>query len=71
VINGQGISVAQAIIRGGDENPITQAHLQELGDVPQPPSGKRVIQMWLKETHTGNKLVRVIGCNGLVWGSNC
>jgi len=56
VINGQGISVAQAIIRGGEENPITPAHLQELGGVPEPPPGKRVIQMWLRETHTGNKL---------------
>lgn len=57
VINGQGIAVAQAIIRGGEENPIKDEHLLlEMGEVPAAPPGKRVIQMWLQEVNSKQKL---------------
>jgi hypothetical protein len=58
VIHGQGYSVQEAVIRGGPESPITEAHCSHAADLPQPPTNKRVIRFWLKGIHTGAKLVR-------------
>lgn len=56
VMHGQGISVAEAVIRGGVDNPIP-AELTQI-ELPDPPPGKRVLRFWVADIRDHAKLVR-------------
>eukprot|EP00877_Chromochloris_zofingiensis_P004294 jgi/Chrzof1/13866/Cz08g15160.t1 len=54
VMHGQGISVAEAVIRGGVDNPIP-AELTQI-ELPDPPPGKRVLRFWVADIRDHAKL---------------
>jgi hypothetical protein len=60
IIHGQGLSVVEAVIRGGSESPITPDMVSDAAAIPDPPSGRRVMRFWLKKGRRGQKLVRVV-----------
>lgn len=56
IIHGQGLSVVEAVIRGGSESPITPDMVSDAAAIPDPPSGRRVMRFWLKKGRRGQKL---------------
>jgi len=54
IIHGQGLSVVEAVIRGGSESPIAPDMVSDPTTIPDPPAGRRVMRFWLKRK--GQKL---------------
>lgn len=56
IIHGQGLSVVEAVIRGGSESPITPDMVTDPQSIPDPPLGRRVMRFWLKKGRKGSQL---------------
>eukprot|EP00775_Hariotina_reticulata_P007584 gene7584-7789_t len=56
IFYGQGLSIAEAVVRGGSESPIPPDMCSDPNAIPDPPPGKRMMRFWLRDTRTGGKL---------------